>query len=380
MARSKIPPSAANMWAPDDGCGGWGDMVAQFEKPAVYPHAQAGLTAHALAQMSIREGMNGSTFALPTSHEGVVVDDEMREAVQLYVDDVLTEYRARDAENCFVGIERRVVAASIHSESKGDVDAVLFDEPARHLILWDFKYGHGVVEAFENWQMLNYVAAVFDLIQIPLWDDATVSISLRIVQPRAYHGDSPIQEWRTTHAELIPYFETMRRNAERALSGTAQVRSGPHCRYCEARHACPAALKAGASLYESVATSSPLQDDAPQLGARYSLVRRALAHLTSLETGLSEELQARLRKGERVPGWVLSSTAGALKWNCTVDEVIAMGELFDVPLAKPDTLTPTQALKKGLDEDTVALYAQRTGGKLKLTETTNRQTDEAFKQ
>jgi len=94
---------------------------------------------------------------------------------------------------------------------------------------------------------------------------------------------------------------------------------------------------------------------------------RAAELLDARITGLSQQATFNLHSGERVPFFRLESTQGRDKWKQRIDEVIALGDLMGVDLRKPqEAITPKQAIKKGLPEDVIGAYVEKTSGTMKL--------------
>lgn len=279
---------------------------------------------------------------------------------------VMTEPN-RNPEWIQIGVEHQVHAPRrIHSLSYGTVDCFLYDAVTHHLYIWDFKYGYGLVEVFQNWQLINYAAALFDEFNFNGLDDQTLTVHFRIIQPRAFHREGPIREWTVRGSDLRPDFNILKMNATKAVSNDATTRSGTHCRYCPARHACKTALDAGMQLYEVANKTTPLDLSAEALGTQYAIVKRAREQLEYLESGLEEELKSRLRAGERIPGFHMEPGRGRESWARPIKEIRHLGELMGVALGKDEVITPFQARKLGIDATIIDRYVEipRRGNKL----------------
>ena len=124
---------------------------------------------------------------------------------------------------------------TVHSLNEGTVDCFLFDRTGGDLYLWDYKFGYLVVEAFENWQVINYTAGIVELFNIDGIEDQNITVHLRIVQPCAHHVDGPIRTWSVKLSDLRAYFNVLKSNAAIAMSNDSVIRSGSHCVYCTAR-------------------------------------------------------------------------------------------------------------------------------------------------
>ena len=102
------------------------------------------------------------------------------------------------------------------------------------------------------------------------------------------------------------------------------------------------------------------------LGAQLTILKRAEAAIGNRLTALESQIESKIRAGGMIPGWSLErGAAGKLAWTKSEAEVLALGELLGLCLAKP--MTPTQAGKAGLPKDLLAAYASRSAGSLKLT-------------
>jgi len=255
-------------------------------------------------------------------------------------------------------------APQIHEHSWGSVDLGIPDIRGNELYLWDFKFGFEAVEVFENWQLMNYAAGKLREMGVDGHIDQFTKVHLCVVQPRAHHPDGPIRRWIVTASYLRPYFNILRTNAEKALGPNAEFHTGNHCKHCPGRHACPAALKAGVSLYEVAAAPLPVGLTPEALGVQLSIVKRALTQLECLESGLEEQVKGLLRSGATVEGWSVQEGVGREKWDKPISEVIALGEILNTSLLKPaDVITPKQARKLGVDDAVITAYSTtpRTG-------------------
>lgn len=363
---SIVPPSSAQIWGAPDGCTGWPKMNAQFPDESGEA-AKDGTASHYVAENMIKVGRNPAVnveadFIGRTALNGIVITEEMTAAARVYADNVVEEFEARP--QAFRGVEVKLPAPAIHPENFGTMDAVLYDSAENEVILWDYKYGRAIVEAYHNWQAINYLSAVVSHLNIT---DPTTRVQVRIVQPRAFHRDGVIRIWRTTLNELYPFFATLSENARIAMSDLAETRSGLHCRYCSARAYCQAALTAGLQMFEAV--DKPLVSDPTpaQLGGLLALVQRARKQLEYLESGYEEEIKSLIRSGKAVPGWSVATGYGHRQWKADPADVYALGELMGVDLREVKPVTPSQAEKLGMNKEIIAAYTEtpQRGTKLK---------------
>ena len=325
-AHAKLPPSSAHVW---EACTGWPTMMEQVT-PQEGLEAQEGTRAHEAAA-KVLSGENAEFES-----------DEMAQAVGMYVTDVL-DTAALHPEDSDLMVEWRVQVPLVHAECWGTTDVVLYcPPPVNKLIVWDFKYGHRVVEAFENRQLATYASGALSHFKA----SADCEVILRIVQPRAFAPGGPIREWKTDAGKIYRITNRLSQSAEAALGREPLTATGSHCRDCDAITVCQAALDAGMQLYE--ASSKPVaQELSPQsLGVQLKLVTRAIKQLEALRTGYMAQVEALIASGQNVPGWGIERSVGALAWTIPPEKVIALGEMFCAALGKPPApITPTQAMK-----------------------------------
>lgn len=384
MKHSIIAPSSAGIWGKPDGCTGYVAMAASYPEAEDSQHAREGTAAHELGEILIALGIEShpetvtpdirKNYVNKPAANGEIFTGEMFDGAWDYASDVLREFRARPNATTFS--EYGVKAKSVHSESFGTVDQVMYDPDAQELIIWDYKFGHGIVEAFENWQCINYVAGIFDEFKL---EDQYTTVRIRIVQPRAFHPEGIIREWATNGAELRGHINTLHNNAHKALGPEASTLTGSHCRYCEALHACPAALEAGMKLYEVAGQPLPVELSDQALGLQLSMVKRAREHLEYLESAYTEQVKSKLRGGSNIPGWGVEPKLGRVKWSKPIDEVIALGDILGKDLRRPlDAITPSQAIKLGVDKTVVDAYSERPTTGLELKQINTKKSREVF--
>jgi len=366
---SIIPPSSAKIWGAPGGCTGWVVMSQMYPETEPNEEAIEGEASHEIGEKLIRynavgkiSGNKASDFTGKTAENGVIFTDEMFEAAEIYANDVADVMRSAGVFGgpC-LGIEQRIEAKKIHDLSFGTTDAFIFDRTTGHLYIWDYKFGYEIVEAFENWQAINYLAGIFELLGLDNGiADQHITVHIRIVQPRAHHRDGVIREWVTTGSDLRAHFNTLEMNAAEALGPNAKCRSGSHCRHCTARANCEAALTAGMRLYEVVTKPVPLELSPLAAGVQLSMIKRARKQLEYLESGFEEQIKGKIRKGITFPNWSVEQGMGRERWAKPVAEVIALGSLYGKDLKKPDdVITPNQARKKGMDADVIKSYSEK---------------------
>jgi len=259
--------------------------------------------------------------------------------------------------------EKFGMAPQIHPENGGTPDHWKLRTDTSTLHINDYKFGHGYVEVFQNWQLINYAAIAEHAIGgLPDWVEFT------IVQPRSFHRDGPIRTWRIKSTKLPVYFEQLRTAFKAALEPNARAYVGSECKYCPARHACNELAKVTYDACDRAGEGLPLDLPPNAVGRELQLIRRELKRMQARETGLAQYAESFIRSGTRIPGFNLEPSFGRECWSKSDAEVAALGEMMGVTMTKPALITPKQAIKAGLDASVVRAYSKVPTGDLKLVE------------
>jgi hypothetical protein len=300
---------------------------------------------------------------------GVLITDEMADGAALWVEDAFT---VSGIENPQLMVEQRTAIPRIHEQCFGTPDTWFYRPDLGKLWVWDFKFGHGVVEAFENWQLIAYTCGILDLLGIDGRNDQHLWVHLRVVQPRAHHRDGRVREWKVLASDLRGYFNRLNAAAHEALGAAPHTQSGPHCLHCKAAHACPTLQRATWSAADFIGGSAAEELSAEAAAYEQGLLEHLQELIKARIRGREADLTARIKRGEVVPGFVLEPTYGRKAWkDGDGDLVIMLGEMSGVDLRKPQVpITPTQAIalldKKKVDSSVISEYSHtpRTGVKL----------------
>lgn len=360
MSHAKLPPSSAAMWVK---CAGWYKMNEPITDDEESEDSRIGTAVHELASRTL----DGYVHSLgETASNGVVWDEEMFECATEYVRDVqsvIMQYPfAEFATETHIAIDR------VHKENSGTPDFIMFDPETLTLYVWDYKHGHGVVDAFENWQLLNYAIGIMDKYGVDGIDDRECLIHLRVIQPRAFHQAGTMREWKLLGHGLRGYANTLSNSAYANLSDKGICQSGTHCKYCKARHTCSAAIQCGLGMIEVLSQPIPIEMSPEAMGIIYSMIKRAEKHLESLKASLEAQISSKLKRGIAVPNWELTQSYGREKWNIPFDEAVGIGEMYGVDLRKKECITPKQAITMGVDAELVRAYSVTPTSGLKLSE------------
>lgn len=291
--------------------------------------------------------------------ETVVVDKEMADAVQQYVDDFrLTE---PDANQGNTWIERKFHCPSIHKYFYGTTDRAHIKVELRQLRVTDFKYGAGiVVEPEWNVQLLYYAVGMLE--DLHLWD-LIDEVVVRIVQPRAWHWESTIREWKIKVVDLRLWLRDVLIPAmDRALA-SRDTKAGEWCRFCPAAgRQCPAILAATEELERMIEELKLTEEGAakkltPEQADRFyrlsQIVGVAKKHVDRVIFGM-------LQAGVKLEDAKLVAARSNREWK---DERVAKRELlkeFGDKAWKPQTLrSPAEIEQLPGGEKFVTRYAHK---------------------
>lgn len=331
-----LAPSSAFRWVK---CALAPSLEAAYPETEPSPASLEGTAAHWVVQQALAGAVVQEGAQAPN---GVPVTREMLEAAELvsgHIRDTLgADWHA------VLDVELRADARSIHpTHNWGTPDYTAWKDNT--LYIWDFKFGHGIVEAFENWQMINYASGILDEIGVTGESDQSIVVEMTVIQPRAFHRDGTIRRWRCLASDLRGYFNQLRGAATRALcESPAATPTLEGCENCRGRHACEGLQRAAYLAAEKGAQFGALELSPHAMGLELRALRQARGLLDARVSGLEAQVEAAIRAGNLVPFWAMESVPGRLGWTRSADEVFALGSMLGLDLKKPpEPITPTQA-------------------------------------
>ncbi len=302
-----------------------------------------------------------------TAPNGVIITDEMAEAAELYIMEVLkVAQRCGGLQSMY--IEERVDIPQIHdSLSWGTPDCWIYDKANGILYIFDFKYGHRYVEIENNYQLVSYALGVMALVfhNYNGIQDQHINVSMCVVQPRYFRAD-PVRYWNVKGSDLRAHANIMRAAAENALSDNPTIQSGPKCIDCNARHTCEGAQRAAMAGIDIAYEMSLVEYPAAALATEIEMLERAADAIKFRLSGMQAIALTRIKSGEHIPGLKAQSKLSRQNWNKPAAQVLVLGKMFGIELSKEATITPTQAIAKGIDATVINQYSGRTNGALQL--------------
>lgn len=366
-----LAPSSAARWVV---CPGSAAMEARYPEQGDRPEAAEGTAAHWVMECRM---LNRAVAVNEIAPNGVSITREMLESADLVANDVYATLGP--LAHHLAMVERRIMIPRVHAQNWGTPDIVAWVESTtgeRILYVWDFKFGHGHVEVFENWQLMDYaLGCLTDANEwahrnnVPAFPETSITVVLRVVQPRSYHRDGPIREWKISAMNLLPYAQRLHTAAMAAMEPNAACVPSPDaCEHCTGRHACEALQTAAYRGIDLARRSIPLELSPAALGLELRLLTDAGQLMEARRSGLAQQAESVARKSISVPHWTLMAGVSRRKWNKPDAEVIALGEMMGIPVARPaEAITPTQAVAAGIPEELIAAYSFRPPGAMKLT-------------
>lgn len=352
-----LPPSSAHIWKAG-GCHVWPLMNQTFPELVPQQPALEGSAAH----WGIETELGGTeAMAGARAPNGIVLDDEMVEAVEVFMQSI-HHLRAQELH-----VEKTIVNKAIHeSLNWGTPDLWTFVFPFLDIV--DFKYGHEFVDAFENDQGINYAALILESMGISTpAARSQITVRITIVQPRSFHPIGPVRTWSIQADKLQPYIEKLRLGATETLRPDPIARVGTYCDHCPGRHACVILQRTAESAADRAGAVLPMELPPEAVGIELRSLMRAARLLDARVTGLQAQAEGLMQRGVRVPHFMMESNPGREKWHKPIEEVIAIGDAMGVKVSRPDVITPNQARKAGLSESIVAAMANRPSGAAELT-------------
>lgn len=355
---ARLPPSGAGAWV---NCAQWPTMNA------LYPSVDDEDTLEGRAgHWALSERLVGRQVAVgQVTPDDYVLDADMVKHADItarWVDTLVPPSAVRH-------VETKVDISAIHLDNFGTPDLFALTS-AHRLVVFDYKYGYGYVDVFENWQLLDYVRGVLDYYGVSSVDDASLTIVFAIAQPRNFDREGPFRVWEVNASELRPYWNRLTAAAESASNPTRVATPGEHCLHCPGRLHCPTLQRSAYRVLKVVGDGTPFDLPVDVAARELTQLTEARVMLDARISGLTAELGAAYDRGERGFGYVLDQSPGRQYWTADAEHVIGLGQLYGLDLKKPvEVITPVQAIETGLPKTVVGQYSRRALTEPKLVKT-----------
>lgn len=327
-------------------------------------YAKEGTTAHALAEYCFNFNKKADGLVgMKTVVNDIDVDEEMAEAVQIYVDTV-NGIRSSMSDVLVFDVEQKLDFSELldistntmntdykPEKSFGTADVVLLGDG--ELQVHDLKYGKGVrVSAENNKQLLIYALSAYYYYSLGCEIN---KISVHIHQPRLNH----YSDFTLTPDKLFDFGKQLKEKAGIAYSiylngpqsDTDFCAGESQCRFCKAASKCETLANYVAQTIEAdfenlddtfVEHVDKLSNEA--LANRFKSIGLIKAWITAVETKVQSELQL----GNSVPGFKLVlSRQGNRVWTSEeeAENALKSFRLKQDEMYSRKLISPTQALK-----------------------------------
>lgn len=368
---ARFAPSSAEQWI---NCPGSVSLQERFPDTSDNTDALDGVTCHAVATGALENGFSSVSGYLTSGLfvSSAVVTDDIIDAAQVYVSEV-----RRISGDDPVMVERKVSISAVHpTDCWGTLDTAYYDPRTGDLHIWDLKYGWGLVEVTENWQLALYALGLIEEM-----NPRPQRVVMRIVQPRPYHPDGTRRARAVRMVELLPFAGIAQVAVRAAESPEPHCKTGRYCKHCSALLQCDTARKAGLFVADMISGTRSAPVTPEQIGFELRLFRR-LSEMAGHRLAAAEAAAlAMARSGTEIPGWQIGTTAGKTEWApAAATEILAVAEMFGVTVTAPSKLlTPNQVTKAGLPADVVAQYTVKKSGTPRMEPTNINKLAEVFK-
>lgn len=303
--------------------------------------AEKGTTAHWLAAKCMKLNMRPHFWLEKNPVNDQIVDIEMIEHVNEYINYIKSSYKGMLLD---LTIERKLVT----DDFEGTSDYLSYNQVDKKVTIVDLKYGYGIVEVFENWQLISY----FWLWWMNNKNLPVDFVDFIIYQPRPYHPDGTIRKW-TVHVDSlkVDYFPRITETlVEIHMSGAMTAAAGIHCLYCPAMLYCQANLETCLNMVTVTSIPCVNEPDNWMLGKQLEMFQYAQEILKQRITILQTIAESRLKQGQVIPGYGMVQSSGHRSWKISDEKAKSLG----IPYEKPKIVSPRQAEIAGVSKSVIA--------------------------
>ncbi len=343
-----LRPSAAPIWTK---CYGYPKLAASLPPQPDSDPSRQGTCAAWVAEKVLSGDVAQPEDLIGAQHEnGWVVDTEIARHIRGYVK-LLRSYGGT------IYPERRVVLNPLIAGTP-DASGVCAEGILR---VDDLKYGFDIVEP-NTPQILIYAGALYRLFKAQ--GVAIRSVRLGIYQPRAYHPAGIHRTRSLTITELEYHIAQIEAAAGATQDPNAMCMPGEHCRRCDAAAKCAAVAHESYRAIHRMHHAQERHMTAEELAEELAFLDLAEAMFKGRRDAVQAEAEARVMRGENIPGWHMEQGYGQRKWKVGAD-TIRMLTGIDPTTGK--MVTPAELERLGADTSIVSGLTEtpRTKAKLK---------------
>ena len=318
IEHSKLGASSADRWMNCPASIRISDDLPEEAFVADEPAAE-GSAAHELGAMCLETKSDAWEYAgniYKISGYEFEVDQDMIEAVQGYLDFVWSLMSKYD--DAILHVERSL-SSFLHDQAFGTADVTIEVPSKRLMIIVDYKHGRHVVCEPEKAQTRYYGYLALENSE---YDDFNL-VELWIYQPRHYHPKGSARNFNMGAEELTDWFTN---ECVPAMDATNDPESlfgmGDWCRFCPAKHECPARRKEMTEFQISLPVGSLTGDELGDLLITGAEIIRYLG-------ALNKEAYRRVIQGTAVKGQKLVNKQSNRAWK---HEKTVDGEMVELDI------------------------------------------------
>ena len=329
----QIRPSGSTMWTK---CAANPLFSAHSPKQPDSDAAREGTCAAWVAECVLKGDATIAEDLLGKTHEnGWFVTPDMVNYVQGYIDLIQSRGGVTTAE-CFVRLNEFIA---------GTFDSAV-DATAQNgtLHIDDLKYGHKIVEVFENTQVIIYGEA--EARRLEANGVVILNVQLGIYQPRAWHPDGYYRTWTMSRAELRMWGQWIENQGALCQVPEPVATPGSQCEYCTGALRCAAAAATLQHAFEIIRSSRHREPSTEELVAELDFLDKMEAVMKGRKTAISTEASARMDKGEHIRGWYKKPRKGNRQFKYSRDVMLA---LTGIDPEKKTMMTPAEFEREGAD-------------------------------
>ena len=342
MQHATLSASGSHRWI---NCPGSIRLTADLPRKPGSIFAQEGTAAHSLAEacLSAKDGIKDADSFISDIFEGHIVDYEMADAVQVYLDEIKTTIKANPGST--IQVEKHFDLSWLHPGMFGTNDCSLHSPIYNLLYIFDYKHGKGVpVEVKNNSQLMYYaLGAYHNLKELGLSVDKVI---MTIVQPRASHKDGPIRSWEISIDELKAWSKELKNAALETEKPNAKLKAGDWCRWCDAQGMCTAIHDKALATAQAEFSDKTVKLPEPEKLTDEQLIK-LLVHTPMIESWL-KAVQSfahnELERGRKIEGFKLVTKKTNRRWINEEDVKKKFKNRKDV-LTDPKLKSPAQLEK-----------------------------------
>lgn len=277
------------------------------------------------------------------ANNGIYFDDDMKFYLEPIAQDILS--RAATPIMCEHSINWQTLSGVW---IKGHPDIAFIDHDGV-LCIEDLKYGWGIVEVVENWQLLGY--AIGEIIRR---NQAFEEVKLTIHQPRPHHEDGPSRDWYQSYGQILDYKEKIEARMKELASGRKDFQTSKHCKYCQgAAEACPAFNRL---FYRALEVSTEFFQDSineDEVSRQLDQIKRAEEVIKIKKDSITELAILRIKSGKLIPGYVQSARHGKRTWKKGISPE-ALQMMTGRNVIESNIMSPAKVEKLGVSKDLVS--------------------------